>query len=283
MRSKAKGRRVLAASPVERSRKPAPRLRKRLWIFDFDNTLAKLEPEVDWAASRQELEPVLRAAGVADELFERFPKGNLLLYDATRTWMLAERQNGRRRTATGEALRRSVSTLKSASRVIEKHELAGVERAEALEGAIELLRGLARSGAKIAIVTSNSSRTIRRWLARHRLGTVVSAIVGRDSLLGLKPSPEMVRLALRKCGARPRQAAFVGDSAADFHAARATGVSFYGIAAKPGSRDILISAGADEIFASPAALAVHLNLPGAPDGPPARDLFNDADDGGRSD
>jgi len=270
-----------ASSATSQSPKRAPRVRKLLWVFDFDNTLARLEPEVDWAASRRELEPVLRAAGVADELFERFPKGNLLLYDATRTWMLAERRNGRRRTASSEALRRPVSTLKSASRIIERHELAGVERAQALEGAIELLRAVARSGAKIAIVSSNSSRTIRRWLTRHRLGAVVSAIVGRDSLLGLKPSPEMVRLALRKCGVRPREAAFVGDSIADFQAARATGVSFYGIAAKPGSRDLLVSAGANQIFASPAALAVHLNLPGAPDGLPARDLFNDAD-GGRS-
>ncbi len=283
MRSKTRKSPTAATRPHAQSRKPAPRVRKRLWIFDFDNTLAKLEQEVDWAASRRALEPVLRAAGVADELFEQFPKGNLLLYDATRTWMLAERRNGRRRAAASEALRRPASTLKSASKIIEKHELTGVDRAQALEGAIELLRGLARSGAKIAIVTSNSSRTIRRWLARNRLGKIASAIVGRDSLLGLKPSPEMVRLALEKCGTRPREAAFVGDSIADFHAARATGVSFYGIAAKPGSRNILISAGAEEIFASPAALAIHLNLPGAPDGPPARDLFNDANDGGRSD
>lgn len=282
MRAKALKSCMVAVPSRKRRRKPAPHVRKRLWIFDFDNTLARLEPEVDWAASRQELEPVLRAAGVADELFERFPKGNLLLYDATRSWMLAETQKGRRQAAS-DAVRRPMATLKSASKIIEKHEVTGVDRAEALEGAIDVLHGLARSGAKIAIVTSNSSRTVRRWLARHRLSKIVGVIVGRDSLLGLKPSPEMVRLALRRCGVRPREAAFVGDSAADFHAASAAGVSFYGIAAKPGSHDNLISAGASEIFASPAALAVHLNLAGAPDGSPASDLFNDANDDCRSD
>ncbi len=261
-----------------RAAKPRPRVRKRLWLFDFDNTLARLEPEVDWAASRRELEPALRAAGVADELFERFPKGNLLLYDATRSWMLAAPSRNGRDTAAGGS-RRIVSTLRQASLIIEKHELRGVERAQALEGATELLRGLSLSGAKIAIVTSNSSRTIRRWLARHRLGKTVSAIVGRDSLLGLKPSPEMVRLALRKCGVKADDAAFVGDSTADFRAAFETGVTFYGIASKPDARDALVSAGAGEIFASPAALAVHLNLPGAPEGPPARDLFDAGSEG----
>ncbi len=28
----------------------------RVWLFDFDNTLAALEGQVDWAASRRELE-----------------------------------------------------------------------------------------------------------------------------------------------------------------------------------------------------------------------------------
>src|SRR5260370_41547777 len=49
----------------------------RLWLFDFDNTLAELEPSDDWAASRRELEPYLRAAGVADPIFAEIPRGNL--------------------------------------------------------------------------------------------------------------------------------------------------------------------------------------------------------------
>ena len=29
----------------------------KLWMFDFDNTIARLEPEVDWAGGRLMLEP----------------------------------------------------------------------------------------------------------------------------------------------------------------------------------------------------------------------------------
>jgi phosphoglycolate phosphatase-like HAD superfamily hydrolase len=144
------------------------------------------------------------------------------------------------------------------------------------------------------IVTSNSSRTVARWLELHGAANLVHAIVGRDSVLALKPSPEMVARALAlastsadnsglarssspveksitKAGnathtpdahaaTSSADAVFVGDSEADFGAARESGLGFYGIATKGLARDRLIAAGATKIFASPAALRIHLNL-----------------------
>ena len=68
----------------------------KLWMFDFDNTIARLEPEVDWAGGRHILEPYLRSVGAPDELFARIPRGNLPLYDAYRK--LAARRVSARRT-----------------------------------------------------------------------------------------------------------------------------------------------------------------------------------------
>ena len=62
--------------------------------------------------------------------------------------------------------------------------------------------------------------------------------------------------------ARP-DAVFVGVSEADWGAADAAGVGFYGVAASPAARDRLLAAGASAIFAAPAALHVELNLPAA--------------------
>ncbi|MGA9740366.1 hypothetical protein, partial [Candidatus Binatus sp.] len=103
----------------------------KLWMFDFDNTIARLEPEVDWAGGRLILEPYLRSIGAPDQLFARIPRGNLPLYDAYRTLMLAETN----RPQVTEGMRR-------ASEIIEKIELAGVDRAQPLEGAIEALAAL---------------------------------------------------------------------------------------------------------------------------------------------
>jgi HAD superfamily hydrolase (TIGR01549 family) len=221
----------------------------KLWMFDFDNTIARLEPEVDWAGGRLILELFLRSVGAPEELFARIPRGNLPLYDAYRTLMLAESN----RTQVEERLRH-------ASEIIEKLELAGVDRAQPLEGAIEMLAALKASSATIAIVTSNSSRTVKRWFEKNA-GVSIDAIVGRDTLLGLKPAPDMLIRALEIFSVDRADAAFVGDSDADIRAAQNCGVRFYGIAPTDAARDRLLAAGAGEIFGSPAALAIHLNLP----------------------
>ena len=223
----------------------------KLWMFDFDNTIARLEPEVDWAGGRHILEPYLRSVGAPDELFARIPRGNLPLYDAYRNLALAEFSPPH----MAEALRH-------ASEIIEKIELAGVDRAQPLQGAVEILAVLKASGAKITIVTSNSSKTVQRWFDGHN-GVSIDAIIGRDTLLGLKPAPDMLVRALELFSVDRSDAAFVGDSDADIRAAQSCGVRFYGIAPSDSARDRLLAAGATEIFGSPAALAIHLNLPAA--------------------
>ena len=225
----------------------------KLWMFDFDNTIARLEPEVDWPGGRLVLEPYLRSIGAPDELFARIPRGNLPLYDAYRKLARSEISPPH-----------MLEALRHASEIIEKIELAGVDRARPLEGAIEILAALKASGAAIAIVTSNSSKTVARWFDRNGRGEFVDAIVGRDTLLGLKPATDMLLRALEIFSLDRSDAAFVGDSDADLRAAQSCDVRFYGIAAPEDARDRLLAAGATEIFGSPAALAVHLNLPAVP-------------------
>ena len=220
----------------------------KLWMFDFDNTIARLEPEVDWAGGRPVLERYLRSVGAPDELFERIPRGNLPLYDAYRSLILAEFNQAQK-----------IETLRHASDIIEKIELAGVDRAQPLEGAVETIGALKKSGAAVAIVTSNSSRTVSRWFKKNG-GVSIDAIVGRDTLLGLKPAPDMLLRAIELFSVEPKESAFVGDSEADLRAAQNCGVRFYGIATSGSARDRMLAAGATEIFGSPAALAIHLNL-----------------------
>jgi len=222
-----------------------------LWLFDFDNTLARLEPAVDWAASRRELEPMLRNAGAPEPLFERFPKGNLVLYEAYRAHLagLVRRDGGEHH-----------AILERASAIIEKFELMGVDNAPPLEGAADLLHAVRRAGNLGGIVTSNSSRTVERWLEKHSLADLVSVIVGRDSLLPLKPAPDMILEALKLAKAPSSDAGYVGDTATDCEAARAANVPFYGIARSQAARDALASAGAADIFDSLATLAAHRKL-----------------------
>jgi HAD superfamily hydrolase (TIGR01549 family) len=240
-----------------------PNLEARIWLFDFDNTIAHLESEVDWAGGRRELEAFLRISGVADPIFAEIPKGNLPLYETLRGRLAGLAVDERTPLAKGGAMRAGWGTggeilLRQSSSIIEKFELAGIDRAEPTPGALDLLKALTTRNRTIAIVTSNSSRTVAHWLRRHDASNLVSTIVGRDTMLALKPSPAMVCEALRLLDANPHDAVFVGDSEADLGAARAARTGFYGIATVPACHDRLIAAGATEIFLSPAALSSYL-------------------------
>lgn len=253
----------------------------KLWLFDFDNTLCHLGVEVDWATSRRELEAMLRGEGVAEELFVEFPHGNLLLYDALRARVLEPFQHRAAAPVRGQiddetaradvaryATNVSVSEqarelIDRACSVIERYEFAGADRAGPLAGAAEVLNALHARSTPVAIVTSNSSRVVARWMRRYGLEATVQAIVGRDSLLPLKPAPAMVTRALDLCDAGPDDTIFVGDSDADLLAALAAGVVFYGVSEDHDQRERLRMAGASRVFATPAVLKDDLGLCGA--------------------
>ncbi len=249
-------RKPVAKKSARRSPRPRALVRKKLWIFDFDNTIARLEPEVDWAGGRRELEPMLRELGVPKDLFEKFPRGNLPLYSATRSRLLELVEDA----SSGFSTARVRTILRRASKMIERYEMAGVDRAIPLEGGVDLLQQLKTKGATLAIVTSNSSRTIRRWFSLHHLGHLLDEIVGRDSMLALKPSPAMVSRALESCRIAAKDSAFVGDADSDFQAATELGIEFFGIAFNQALRDKLAAVGARRVFSSPAALGIHFNL-----------------------
>jgi HAD superfamily hydrolase (TIGR01509 family) len=145
-----------------------------------------------------------------------------------------------------------------ASAIIEMHELRGVDKAAPLPGAIDLLLSLRAHDKRVAIVTSNSSLTVRRWLTRHRINREVGTIVGRDSLLPLKPAPDMINRAINLSGSRMAEAVLVGDSDADLKAAQNAHISFLGVAVNRKARTSLEELGARRIFSSPADLARRL-------------------------
>jgi HAD superfamily hydrolase (TIGR01549 family) len=169
------------------------------------------------------------------------------LYNALLTRLLHDCQHG-------------AKMMQQASAIIESYELQGIEHASPLPGAIDLLLELRSRGKRIAIVTSNSSRTVARWLVLHGLVPAVGAIIGRDSMLPLKPSPEMIIRALELSDGSASDAVLVGDSEADLHTAHRAQVAFFGVSADLDGRNRLGSLGACDVFCSPLDLARHLGL-----------------------
>ncbi len=220
----------------------------KLWLFDFDTTLALLDPVVDWPTLRSQVRAVLERAHAPRKITQQSPARALAMYEAYRA------HQERAPDASG------AKVLARISKLIEKFELAGVDRALPLEGTLDLFRAISARKLAAGIVTSNSSVTVRRWLSRHEVGLAIGFIVGRDSRLALKPAPAMIKRALELGGVRARDAIFVGDSEDDLRAARRARMRFIGFASDNFARDRLITAGVSEIYSSPAALAIHRNL-----------------------
>ncbi|MEU6228721.1 HAD family hydrolase [Streptomyces sp. NPDC047042] len=107
-------------------------------------------------------------------------------------------------------------------------------------------------GARLAITTNNSARTVRSYLQERELTRCFSPhVYGRTQNLHLlKPDPYCLNLALERMGAAPSTALMIGDSPADYRAACRAGVPFLGYARNERKEKELRAVGAQLIVDS---------------------------------
>jgi len=99
------------------------------------------------------------------------------------------------------------------------------ETLESFEGVFELLAELDRRGHRLGIVTAKRVATVRLALDRFPiLDELTEVLVGAEDTERHKPDPDPLLEALRRLGATPEGAAYVGDSPFDIRAAKAAGV-----------------------------------------------------------
>ncbi|MGH3717999.1 MAG: HAD family hydrolase [Pseudonocardiaceae bacterium] len=136
-------------------------------------------------------------------------------------------------------------------------EVEAITTAEPTPGAHDLIRAWSATGRPLAIVSNNSTIAIHAYLDLHNLRTRVTHVSARtnpDPAL-LKPHPHLLTTALTALNVPPAAATFIGDSVTDIEAARAAGTMSIGYANKPRKTAELITAGADTVISTPAALS----------------------------
>ncbi|MEX2245540.1 MAG: HAD family hydrolase [Dehalococcoidia bacterium] len=203
-------------------------------LLDFDHTIAHLGSFVRWEDARAELLPLYRASGVS-EAFLQTHEGALSLYGAV--------------AAAGvlpEAPLRE--TQRRASRVLEAFEREAATRVSVLPAASAFLRRLPELGLRAGIVTSNNMQAVRVILERDGVAAAIEAIVGRDDVARLKPSPEGLRLCCEAMSVAPERCIYAGDSVSDIEAALAAGMASFGVLAGMSSDAELSRAGAEAVF-----------------------------------
>jgi pyrophosphatase PpaX len=136
-------------------------------------------------------------------------------------------------------------------RVYREHNEPLHEELEAFEGVAELLERLHGEGRRLGIVTAKRRPTVQLAFDRLELESWFDAVVCREQTEHGKPHPEPVLRALEILGARPADAAFVGDSPYDMGAGLAAGVFTVGVSwGGIHGRALLDDAGADVVVDS---------------------------------
>ena len=96
-------------------------------------------------------------------------------------------------------------------------------------GMDEVLAQLKEDGHRLGIVTAKRRATVDLAFRKLPLEHLFETVVGGDETERHKPDPAPLDLALRRLGADPREAAYVGDSPFDMQAAKAAGLYAIGV------------------------------------------------------
>jgi pyrophosphatase PpaX len=105
---------------------------------------------------------------------------------------------------------------------------ADLEPCAGIEDALRVLRA---EGRRLGIVTAKRHATVRLAFEVIRgLEDFFDVVVGADDTERHKPHPDPILVALDRLGARPEDAAYVGDSPFDVAAAKAAGVTAVAVA-----------------------------------------------------
>jgi pyrophosphatase PpaX len=122
------------------------------------------------------------------------------------------------------------------------HNIPLHERLECCIGVQDVLEVLEAQGRRLGVVTAKRRRTAELAFTRLGIGRHFDVVVTCDDTDAHKPDPEPLLLALERLGARPEEAAYVGDAPFDVSAARAAGV--FAIAVRWGGMHIVDDADA---------------------------------------
>ncbi|MEM2213614.1 MAG: HAD-IA family hydrolase [Candidatus Nezhaarchaeales archaeon] len=163
----------------------------RVLISDLDGTLVYVP--VNWSEVKEALARILRSEVIS-------------IFEVLR-WAKAESEN----------------LYKELSELIEEYEINSMRDLRKLEGSMELLKRLKEFDVKIAIVTLQSERSLKKALEVSDLAPYVDAYVTRDEELD---RAKQIEIALKKLNAEVGRDAiiFMGDRPSDLEAGRRLGI-----------------------------------------------------------
>ena len=117
-----------------------------------------------------------------------------------------------------------------------------------LPGVAETLAALHAAGVGLAVCSNKPVAFTRELVRILGIDHFFAAVLGPEDVPAPKPAPDMLREALRRLGAKPAEAVYVGDMTIDIATARAAGVPVWVIATGSDSEAKLRAAVPDRVL-----------------------------------
>lgn len=102
------------------------------------------------------------------------------------------------------------------------------DRVKILTGIPETLQTLATQGKQLAVATSKLRSEYAHFKKQFAFAQLFDTVITSDDTAKHKPDPEPLLAAMKKMGADPATAVYVGDTINDLKAAQAAGIKFAG-------------------------------------------------------
>ncbi len=137
-------------------------------------------------------------------------------------------------------------------RELQYHNLKG---GRLIKGMPELLRHVKLEGYKTALVTGSKRQIVNRLLEMYLLRRYFDIIITGEDYKSTKPNPECYRLALKKTGARPKEALVIEDAPNGIAAAKKLGCRVFGLKTYLSNKELKE---ADRVFGTPKEIQKYL-------------------------
>jgi phosphoglycolate phosphatase len=137
----------------------------------------------------------------------------------------------------------------------EHHAVVMRDHTRLMPGARDAVAALRRSGRRLAVCSNKKVEFTRALLDSLGVAAFFDVVLGPDDVPRPKPAPDMLLEALRRLGATPDEALYVGDMDVDVQTARAAGVAVWVVPTGSADRATLEAARPDRIIDGLGALA----------------------------
>jgi len=214
-------------------------------VFDLDGTIVSFN--LDYKSARAEVIQFLANQGfpqsvfsMNESVFEMLKKADIYM------------QNHRVGPKDFSKLKKDVWNI------MEKYEMQSARSTQLLPGILETLQALKKMKLRLGLFTVNSQKATEHILSTFRLKPFFKAVVTRDSVNFIKPSPIHLETVLKALKIKPEETIVVGDSVLDMKAAKGLDVFAVGTTTGLATTEQLIQAGANCLITSPTDLILLL-------------------------